>query len=151
MLFRETDTLNPSIDRASWTPERDALLISTFNKHWKLWTKIVKTYSLGRTGLSAKNRYNSITPCNSGHTHYLSESTSTSSSATVAPITPSMSIRDGILMYIFPPQVVSLLIPRIFLLDVRRRRASRIPASISLQLKYFVVVLERKREWVRVP
>lgn len=71
---RWTDTLNPSIDRTTWTPEgvscrilptrtfthaflQDALLISAVNEHGKLWTKIVKTYFPGRTGLSAKNRY----------------------------------------------------------------------------------------------
>ena len=53
---RWTDTLNPSIDRTTWTPEGDALLISAVNEHGKLWTKIVKTYFPGRTGLSAKNR-----------------------------------------------------------------------------------------------
>ncbi len=53
---RWTDTLNPSIDRTSWTPESDALLINAVNEHGKLWTKIVKTYFPGRTGLSAKNR-----------------------------------------------------------------------------------------------
>ncbi|KAF8651885.1 hypothetical protein AX16_004619 [Volvariella volvacea WC 439] len=58
---RWTDTLNPAIDRTSWTPEADELLIQAVNQHGKVWTKIVKTYFPGRTGLSAKNRYNSIT------------------------------------------------------------------------------------------
>ncbi|KIY68224.1 hypothetical protein CYLTODRAFT_351769 [Cylindrobasidium torrendii FP15055 ss-10] len=53
---RWTDTLNPAIDRTSWTPEADALLLSAVNEHGKLWTKIVKTYFPGRTGLAAKNR-----------------------------------------------------------------------------------------------
>ncbi len=53
---RWTDTLNPSIDRSTWTPEGDALLISAVNEHGKVWTKIVKLYFPGRTGLSAKNR-----------------------------------------------------------------------------------------------
>ncbi|KAF8896709.1 Homeodomain-like protein [Mucidula mucida] len=53
---RWTDTLNPSIDRSTWTPEGDAMLINAVNEHGKLWTKIVKTYFPGRTGLSAKNR-----------------------------------------------------------------------------------------------
>ncbi|KAF9017628.1 hypothetical protein BDZ89DRAFT_993743 [Hymenopellis radicata] len=93
---RWTDTLNPSIDRTSWTPESDAMLISAVNEHGKLWTKIVKTYFPGRTGLSAKNRYNSITRFNSDRTRRPSKSTSsTSSSASVSPITPSMSIPDG--------------------------------------------------------
>ncbi|KAF8650301.1 hypothetical protein AX16_005309 [Volvariella volvacea WC 439] len=58
---RWADTLNPAINRTSWTPEADELLIQAVNQHGKVWTKIVKTYFPGRTGLSAKNRYNSIT------------------------------------------------------------------------------------------
>ncbi|KAK0430430.1 Homeodomain-like protein [Armillaria borealis] len=58
---RWTDTLNPAIDRTTWTPEGDALLLKAVSEHGKVWTKIVKTYFPGRTGLSAKNRYNSIT------------------------------------------------------------------------------------------
>ncbi|THV05887.1 hypothetical protein K435DRAFT_646529 [Dendrothele bispora CBS 962.96] len=53
---RWTDTLNPTIDRTSWTPEADALLIKAVQEHGKFWTKIVKTYFPGRTALSAKNR-----------------------------------------------------------------------------------------------
>ncbi|KAK0469405.1 uncharacterized protein EV420DRAFT_29934 [Desarmillaria tabescens] len=102
---RWTDTLNPSIDRTTWTPEGDALLISAVNEHGKLWTKIVKTYFPGRTGLSAKNRYNSITRFNSDRggrkssvssytTHRSSHSESASSSASVSPITPSIPIPE---------------------------------------------------------
>ncbi|KAL1744687.1 hypothetical protein HDZ31DRAFT_82455 [Schizophyllum fasciatum] len=58
---RWTDTLNPAIDRTTWTPAQDDLLIRAVNEHGKVWTKIVKTYFPGRTGLAAKNRYNSIT------------------------------------------------------------------------------------------
>ncbi|KAF9562575.1 hypothetical protein CPC08DRAFT_373067 [Agrocybe pediades] len=57
---RWTDTLNPAIDRTTWTPE-DSMLVKAVAEHGKVWTKIVKTYFPGRTGLSAKNRYNSIT------------------------------------------------------------------------------------------
>ncbi|KIY71958.1 hypothetical protein CYLTODRAFT_78651 [Cylindrobasidium torrendii FP15055 ss-10] len=53
---RWTDTLNPAIDRTSWTPEADALLLDAVNEYGKLWTKIVKTFFPGRTGLAAKNR-----------------------------------------------------------------------------------------------
>ncbi|KAF8625239.1 hypothetical protein AX17_006905 [Amanita inopinata Kibby_2008] len=64
---RWTDTLNPAIDRTMWTPESDEMLLKAVNEHGKVWTKIVKTYFPGRTGLSAKNRYNSITRFNSDH------------------------------------------------------------------------------------
>ncbi|KAF5332969.1 hypothetical protein D9758_008194 [Tetrapyrgos nigripes] len=57
---RWTDTLNPSIDRTSWTLEEDALLLKAVQEQGNVWTKIVKTYFPGRTGLAAKNRYNSI-------------------------------------------------------------------------------------------
>ncbi|KAM6490717.1 hypothetical protein JOM56_014060 [Amanita muscaria] len=62
---RWTDTLNPSIDRSMWTPEADQMLVDAVEEHGKVWTKIVKTYFPGRTGLSAKNRYNSIMRYNS--------------------------------------------------------------------------------------
>ncbi|KAF9445715.1 hypothetical protein P691DRAFT_784869 [Macrolepiota fuliginosa MF-IS2] len=61
---RWTDTLNPAIDRTTWTPEADESLLQAVNEHGKVWTKIVKIYFPGRTGLSAKNRYNSITRFN---------------------------------------------------------------------------------------
>ncbi|KAK7449167.1 hypothetical protein VKT23_013317 [Stygiomarasmius scandens] len=57
---RWNDTLNPSIDRTNWSCEEDALLLEAVKKHGKLWSQIVKTYFPGRTGLSAKNRYHSI-------------------------------------------------------------------------------------------
>ncbi|PFH50030.1 hypothetical protein AMATHDRAFT_48231 [Amanita thiersii Skay4041] len=53
---RWTDTLNPAIDRTMWTPEADEMLLKAVAEHGKVWTKIVKTYFPGRTGLSAKNR-----------------------------------------------------------------------------------------------
>ncbi|KAF8899691.1 Homeodomain-like protein [Mucidula mucida] len=53
---RWTNTLNPAIDRTTWTPEGDAMLLKAVDEHGKLWTKIVKLYFPGRTGLSAKNR-----------------------------------------------------------------------------------------------
>ncbi|KAL0574174.1 hypothetical protein V5O48_007783 [Marasmius crinis-equi] len=99
---RWTDTLNPTIDRTSWTPEQDSMLINAVNEHGKLWTKIVKTYFPGRTGLSAKNRYNSITRFNrdSSRTRRRpstvrrkSESVSSCSSS-VSPVTPSAPIPD---------------------------------------------------------
>ncbi|KDR68531.1 hypothetical protein GALMADRAFT_129242 [Galerina marginata CBS 339.88] len=62
---RWTDTLNPAIDRTTWSSEADELLLRAVAEHGKVWTKIVKTYFPGRTGLSAKNRYNSITRFNS--------------------------------------------------------------------------------------
>ncbi|KAF5326668.1 hypothetical protein D9619_004002 [Psilocybe cf. subviscida] len=62
---RWTDTLNPAIDRTTWSSEADELLLRAVSEHGKVWTKIVKTYFPGRTGLSAKNRYNSITRFNS--------------------------------------------------------------------------------------
>ncbi|KIY70459.1 hypothetical protein CYLTODRAFT_419804 [Cylindrobasidium torrendii FP15055 ss-10] len=93
---RWTDTLNPAIDRTSWTPEADTLLLRAVNEHGKLWTKIVKTYFPGRTGLAAKNRYNSITRFNSDRTRRPSKagstSSSSSSSSSVSPVTPHMSI-----------------------------------------------------------
>ncbi|KAF7337122.1 hypothetical protein MVEN_02150000 [Mycena venus] len=58
---RWCDTLNPAIDRTAWTAEADELLIRAVNEHGKVWTKIVQMYFPGRTGLAAKNRYNSIT------------------------------------------------------------------------------------------
>ncbi|KAG6832744.1 hypothetical protein H0H87_000593 [Tephrocybe sp. NHM501043] len=107
---RWTDTLNPAIDRTTWTPEADELLLQAVNEHGKVWTKIVKTYFPGRTGLSAKNRYNSITRFNVDHSrgarsrrktpdllpylsHRKSESVSSSSSS-VSPSTPSIPIPD---------------------------------------------------------
>lgn len=71
---RWTDTLNPTIDRTTWTPDavrtpsptfrstslipfpQDAILVRAVEEHGKVWTKIVRTYFPGRTGLSAKNR-----------------------------------------------------------------------------------------------
>ncbi|KAF8896031.1 hypothetical protein BD779DRAFT_1493546 [Infundibulicybe gibba] len=107
---RWTDTLNPAIDRTTWSPEADELLLRAVNDHGKVWTKIVKTYFPGRTGLSAKNRYNSITRFNTDQSrsarprktsespsylsHRKSESVSSSSSSSVSPITPSISIPD---------------------------------------------------------
>lgn len=107
---RWTDTLNPAIDRTTWTADADELLLQAVNEHGKVWTKIVKTYFPGRTGLSAKNRYNSITRFNNDHSrsarprrktpdllpylsHHKSESVSSSSSS-VSPSTPSISIPD---------------------------------------------------------
>ncbi|KAJ7111826.1 hypothetical protein C8R44DRAFT_882875 [Mycena epipterygia] len=58
---RWCDTLNPAIDRTAWSSEADDLLIQAVNEHGKVWTKIVQMYFPGRTGLAAKNRYNSIT------------------------------------------------------------------------------------------
>ncbi|KAK7461380.1 hypothetical protein VKT23_008557 [Stygiomarasmius scandens] len=78
---RWTDTLNPTIDRTGWTTEADALLVKAVREHGKFWTKIVKMYFPGRTGLSAKNRYNSITRymgINSGTIRCRSPSTPTS-------------------------------------------------------------------------
>ncbi|KAF8072260.1 hypothetical protein FPV67DRAFT_1484626 [Lyophyllum atratum] len=109
---RWTDTLNPAIDRTTWTSEADELLLRAVNEHGKVWTKIVKTYFPGRTGLSAKNRYNSITRFNIDHSrgtrsrrktpellpylsHRKSESVSSSSSS-VSPSTPSIPIPDGL-------------------------------------------------------
>ncbi|KAG5645097.1 hypothetical protein DXG03_006911 [Asterophora parasitica] len=107
---RWTDTLNPAIDRTTWTSEADELLLQAVNEHGKVWTKIVKTYFPGRTGLSAKNRYNSITrfnvdPSRSSRSrrktpdllpyisHRKSESSSSSSSS-VSPSTPSIPIPE---------------------------------------------------------
>ncbi|KAJ3796605.1 Homeodomain-like protein, partial [Lentinula aff. detonsa] len=53
---RWTDTLNPMIDRTRWSPEADTLLLDAVKEHGKLWTKIVRIYFPGRTGLAAKNR-----------------------------------------------------------------------------------------------
>ncbi|PPQ77623.1 hypothetical protein CVT25_011234 [Psilocybe cyanescens] len=106
---RWTDTLNPAIDRTTWSSEADELLLRAVNEHGKVWTKIVKTYFPGRTGLSAKNRYNSITRFNSDIsrssrprrkssidvTHYglsQNKSESLSSSSSPSPETPSMSL-----------------------------------------------------------
>ncbi|KAF8910437.1 hypothetical protein CPB84DRAFT_1743312 [Gymnopilus junonius] len=105
---RWTDTLNPAIDRTSWSPEADELLLRAVAEHGKVWTKIVKTYFPGRTGLSAKNRYNSITRFNSdssrgprtrrkstdvGTYNLIRKAESVSSSSSSAsPETPSMSL-----------------------------------------------------------
>ncbi|KAK2459912.1 hypothetical protein APHAL10511_008112 [Amanita phalloides] len=115
---RWTDTLNPSIDRTMWTPDADEMLLKAVAEHGKVWTKIVKTYFPRRTGLSAKNRYNSITRFNSDHSRgrarrktpesptqlmhrkssissplsSVPSSSSSSCSTTPSPITPSMSI-----------------------------------------------------------
>ncbi|KXN82675.1 Transcriptional activator Myb [Leucoagaricus sp. SymC.cos] len=100
---RWTDTLNPAIDRTTWAPESDELLLQAVNEHGKVWTKIVKTYFPGRTGLSAKNRYNSITRFNADpsrarprrkspeNARYSSErrTESVSSSSSASPATPS--------------------------------------------------------------
>ncbi|KAG9224465.1 hypothetical protein CCMSSC00406_0007658 [Pleurotus cornucopiae] len=53
---RWSDTLNPDIDRTVWSPEEDTQLLDAVQTMGKSWTKIVKTYFPGRTGLSAKNR-----------------------------------------------------------------------------------------------
>ncbi|KAJ3980572.1 hypothetical protein F5890DRAFT_1540765 [Lentinula detonsa] len=58
---RWTDTLDPTIDRSGWTPEQDHTLLDAVNEHGTCWKKIVKTYFPGKTGLSAKNRYTSLT------------------------------------------------------------------------------------------
>ncbi|KAJ2929892.1 hypothetical protein H1R20_g7212, partial [Candolleomyces eurysporus] len=102
---RWTDTLNPAIDRTTWTPEGDDLLLRAVEEHGKVWTKIVKTYFPGRTGLSAKNRYNSITRFNpdsrnartrrrSDDGGYFSsrKTESVSSSSSASPTTPSMTL-----------------------------------------------------------
>lgn len=100
---RWTDTLNPAIDRTTWTPDADELLLQAVNEHGKVWTKIVKTYFPGRTGLSAKNRYNSITRFNADpsrararrkspeNARYSLErrTESVSSSSSASPATPS--------------------------------------------------------------
>ncbi|KAK7440785.1 hypothetical protein VKT23_016862 [Stygiomarasmius scandens] len=101
---RWTDTLNPTIDRTSWTPESDALLIKAVQEHGKFWTKIVKTYFPGRTGLSAKNRYNSLTRnltgTDSGGSRQQPSLPShrrdsvSSSSASASPVTPSSAVED---------------------------------------------------------
>ncbi|KAJ3992877.1 hypothetical protein F5050DRAFT_1811048 [Lentinula boryana] len=90
---RWTDTLNPMIDRTRWSPEADTLLLDAVKEHGKLWTKIVRIYFPGRTGLAAKNRYNSITRFSSRaprrksyKTRYESESASSTISNS-----PSMS------------------------------------------------------------
>ncbi|KAL0578911.1 hypothetical protein V5O48_003102 [Marasmius crinis-equi] len=44
----------------------DSMLINAVDEYGKSWTKIVQIYFPGRTGLSAKNRYNSITRSNRG-------------------------------------------------------------------------------------
>ncbi|PPQ70183.1 hypothetical protein CVT26_014459 [Gymnopilus dilepis] len=105
---RWTDTLNPAIDRSSWSPEADELLLRAVAEHGKVWTKIVKTYFPGRTGLSAKNRYNSITRFNSDssrgprprrkssdattYNNLARKAESVSSSSSASPETPSMSL-----------------------------------------------------------
>ncbi|KAJ3881575.1 hypothetical protein F5051DRAFT_102092 [Lentinula edodes] len=58
---RWTDTLDPTIDRSGWTLEQDRTLLDAVNEHGTCWKKIVKTYFPGKTGLSAKNRYTSLT------------------------------------------------------------------------------------------
>ncbi|KDQ12515.1 hypothetical protein BOTBODRAFT_56780 [Botryobasidium botryosum FD-172 SS1] len=62
---RWSDTLNPNIDRSTWTPEEDRQLLEVVKEHGKSWTNIVRTYYPGRTGLSAKNRYGQLTRASS--------------------------------------------------------------------------------------
>lgn len=101
---RWTDTLNPAIDRTTWSPDSDELLLRAVSEHGKVWTKIVKTYFPGRTGLSAKNRYNSITRFNpenprgvrlrrkSTDSEQSSNTESVSSSSSASPSTPAISL-----------------------------------------------------------
>ncbi|KAJ3931083.1 MAG: hypothetical protein NXY57DRAFT_962096 [Lentinula lateritia] len=93
---RWTDTLNPMIDRTRWSAEADALLLNAVQEHGKLWTKIVRIYFPGRTGLAAKNRYNSITRFSTRAPRRKSykprfESESASSSISNSPSISSMS------------------------------------------------------------
>ncbi|THU95696.1 hypothetical protein K435DRAFT_839356 [Dendrothele bispora CBS 962.96] len=121
---RWTDTLNPTIDRTSWTPEADALLIKAVQEHGKFWTKIVKTYFPGRTGLSAKNRYNSITRFSTDsrvgrrqtptspislRVNHRCDSVS-SSSASASPVTPSATVAEI-------PRSSSLMTPSEYAID----------------------------------
>ncbi|KAE9392974.1 hypothetical protein BT96DRAFT_887577 [Gymnopus androsaceus JB14] len=53
---RWKDTLNPAIDRTSWTPAEDEKLIEAVRVHGNVWSKIVKMNFPERTGLAAKNR-----------------------------------------------------------------------------------------------
>ncbi|KDQ13890.1 hypothetical protein BOTBODRAFT_111033 [Botryobasidium botryosum FD-172 SS1] len=48
---RWSDTLNPDIDRSTWSADE-----ATVEKYGKAWTSIVRTHLPGRTGLAAKNR-----------------------------------------------------------------------------------------------
>lgn len=104
---RWTDTLNPAIDRTTWSSEADKLLLRAVAEHGKVWTKIVKTYFPGRTGLSAKNRFNSINRFNSDlsrsarprrrstdlqHYHMTRKSESVSSSSSASPSSPPMCL-----------------------------------------------------------
>ncbi|KAG6877499.1 hypothetical protein C0993_006601 [Termitomyces sp. T159_Od127] len=102
---RWTDTLNPAIDRTTWTSQADELLLQAVHEHGKVWTKIVKTYFPGRTGLSAKNsitRFNADRGVRSRRKTpdllpYLSHRKSgsvSSSSSSVSPSTPSLTISD---------------------------------------------------------
>ncbi|KAF5386471.1 hypothetical protein D9757_005920 [Collybiopsis confluens] len=58
---RWTDTLDPTIDRSGWHPEQDQILLDAVKLHGTCWKNIVRTYFPGKTGLSAKNRYTSLT------------------------------------------------------------------------------------------
>jgi hypothetical protein len=104
---RWTDTLNPAIDRTTWSSEADERLLRAVEEHGKVWTKIVKTYFPGRTGLSAKNRYNSITRFNSDLSrgirprrkstdaqlyHISRKSESVSSSSSASPASPPICL-----------------------------------------------------------
>ncbi|KAF5344252.1 hypothetical protein D9758_012353 [Tetrapyrgos nigripes] len=57
---RWKDTLDPNIDRTNWSAEADETLLRAVEEHGRLWTKIVNMYFPGKTGLAAKNRYNSL-------------------------------------------------------------------------------------------
>ncbi|KAF9077776.1 hypothetical protein BDP27DRAFT_1397530 [Rhodocollybia butyracea] len=95
---RWTDTLNPMIDRTRWSTEADALLLNAVEEHGKLWTKIVRIYFPGRTGLAAKNRYNSITRFNTRaprRKSYKPRSQSESSSSTVSSSPSIISSRSS--------------------------------------------------------
>lgn len=134
---RWTDTLNPAIDRTSWTPESDELLLRAVTEHGKVWTKIVKTYFPGRTGLAAKNRYNSITrfnkthrvdnsagadasPKNRRHHPYLNldmnverkSSSSSSSSSSNNTSSPAMSTSSDYMIEPWTPSLPTLLPPQ---------------------------------------
>ncbi|KAJ7198314.1 hypothetical protein GGX14DRAFT_573551 [Mycena pura] len=83
---RWCDTLNPAIDRTAWSAEQDDLLIQAVDEHGKVWTKIVQMYFPGRTGLAAKNRYNSLTR-SEGSARGASRSRHTPPSSTPSPST----------------------------------------------------------------
>ncbi|KAF7310132.1 hypothetical protein MIND_00386600 [Mycena indigotica] len=81
-----SDTLDPAIDHGAWSESQDNLLIAAVQEQGTKWSKIVKKYFHGRTGLAAKNRYNSLTRKKSCSSRHSSRSVSESAFTCGSPV-----------------------------------------------------------------